>query len=1008
VHDPLGPGRAGQEPAPPARDTNAPSGRSDRIGRLLEAALERPAAERAAFLAAACGDDDVLQHEVESLLSAHEQAGMFLATRAQDRLPQSDAAADARLPSGMRLGPYEVVGRIGAGGMGEVYRARDTRLDRDVALKVLNRELAARPQTRERFEREARAVSRLTHPHICALYDVGRASSAEGEVPFLVMELVEGETLAARLARGPMPVPEAITVASQIGDALAAAHAAGIVHRDLKPANIMLARTGAARAAAHVRLLDFGLARLREATGGPADPSQPGTLTTGAALVGTLPYMAPEQVRGEPADARADLFAFGAVLYEMLTGRRPFAEGSQAELTVAILERMPPPPSTLQPDVPEGLDLFIHACLAKAPAERWQSAQDVVLQLKAIEALQALDAFEVNRLRLASRVRKVWRRARASGSAAAITLGLGAALLVIALRFTPVVPPAPAVRQLDLSVPRLAALESLAVSPDGERLAFISDAGGVPALWIRSLGEPAARAIPGTDGAHREGQPFWSPDGEWIAFVAGGQLRRVRPAGGEIQALADAAGIRGGIWGPDGTLLVGRASATHGVHRLDLAGGRLVPLVPLEPHAFLHALPKFLSDGRRFLYFTWTADERHRDICIAALDRPSGRCLGVHPEFFVGLAEQREVLFTRGGTLFAQPFDARTERLTDAPRVVLDGIAHDDFGRAAISVAAAGGTLVYQPAISDARELVWMDRRGTRVGSIGEATPQAGLAISADGAAVAVTRPSRTGTAVWTLDAARGAATTAASTQAASAPFVSPDGLTLTYLTRLPSGHAAIVERPMRGGPERVLFEHRGEGVLYFADRSADATQLVVGIADRRGRFASIVPASGGTPLRIVGGPGVGLGNARIAPDRGWLAYESRQTGRSEVYLSPIPSTGEEHQVSVSGGQHPYWSADGRELLFVDPDGWLMSAPVTSSAALAFGIPQRLFKTDLVAPDLGSRRFAVTADGERMLIGSSRGGRADAETSTLRVVLNWPQLGVEQVRAGQATPSSQR
>jgi eukaryotic-like serine/threonine-protein kinase len=706
--------------------------------------------------------------------------------------------------------------------------------------------------------------------------------------------------------------------------------------------------------------------------------------------------MAPEQVRGEPADARADLFAFGAVLYEMLTGRRAFAEGSQAELTVSILERMPPPPSTLRPDVPEALDRFTHACLAKDPVDRWQSAQDVVLQLKTIEALHARDAPAVNRLRLPNRARMVWRRARASGSAAAITLGLGAALLLIALRFTPVAPPAPAVRQLDLSMPRLAALEGLALSPDGERLAFISDAGGVPALWIRSLGEPAARAIPGTDGAHREGQPFWSPDGEWIAFVAGGKLRRVRPAGGEVQALADAAGIRGGIWGPDGTLLVGGASATHGVHRVDLGGGRLVPLVPLEPHAFLHALPKFLPDGRRFLYFTWTADERHRDICIASLDRPSGRCLGVHPDFFVGLAEQHEVLFTRGGTLFAQTFDARTERLTDTPRVVLDGIAHDDFGRAAVSVAAAGGALVYQPAISDVRELVWMDRSGTRVGSIGEATSQAGLAISADGAAVAVTRPSRTGTAVWTLDIARGAATTAASTQAASAPFVSPDGLTLTYLTRLPSGHAAIVERPMRGGPERVLFEHRGEGVLYFADRSADATELIVGIADRSGRFASIVPASGGTPLRIVGGQGVGLSNAKISADRQWLAYESRQTSRSEVYVSPIPPTGEEHQVSVSGGQHPYWTADGRELLFVDPEGWLMSAPVTTSAPPAFGIPQRLFKTDLHGRDLGSRRFAVTADGQRMLIGSSGGGRADADTTTLRVVLNWLQLGVGQ------------
>jgi eukaryotic-like serine/threonine-protein kinase len=869
------------------------------------------------------------------------------------------------LTAGSTLGVYEILGPAGAGGMGEVYRARDTRLQRIVALKVIRPDLLTDPAAAQRFEREARAVAALSHPHISALFDVGRHDGAD----FLVMEYLEGETLASRLARGKLPLEQALQVGSQIADALAAAHNAGIVHRDLKPANIILTKTGA-------KLLDFGLAKPATVgtAGGVLDTVTRAEPTGAGVVVGTWPFMAPEQLEGGGVDARTDIWAFGCVLHEMVTGARAFGGSTPVSIAASILEREPPRVSEVEPAA-RPLDRIIRKCMARDPDQRWQSAADLRDELRWIAEGDGLAATP------AAPRRARWRN-RLAGAAVATLLLLAAVALL--LRLAPAAaPPAPEVRWLEVSIPRLAAVEAVGLSPDGKHLAFVAQGpAGIPALWVRSLAQPTARVL-STLAVSPACPPFWSPQGTSIAFVAEGKLRRVAVTGGESHVIADTpAIIQGGSWGPDDTVLVGayRLSDTHGIHRVAASGGTLVPVTPLGTDALLHALPKFLPDGRRFLFLTWAPDEADRDVCVASLDEPGIRCFGLRSHMLGGLAAGH-LLYTRQGTLLARRFDERQAAVSGEPIVVAERVAADGVGRSGLSVA-ADGVLVYLPATPELRQLTWVDERGRPLDIVGETTAQHRFSATVDGRLVAVVRRGEHGIDTWLVDTARNVTTMAV---AGTEAVLSPDGATVVYTTRH-EGAVHVVERPARGGAEETRYRHAGAGALVTILQRTAQGAILLGVADQQRRFLGLVPPAGGEALTLAEGP-LSFEAAQVAPNGQSVAYVSGASGRPEVYVSRVPATGERWQVSARGGHHPRWRSDGRQLFYVAPDGTLMASTLRSAGSFDFSPPVPLFRTDPPATE-----FAVAPDGQRFLLNVLREGDQNRTTTSLTVILNWPGL----------------
>jgi Tol biopolymer transport system component len=802
---------------------------------------------------------------------------------------------------------------------------------------------------------------------VCSLFEFTRH---EGRA-VIVMEYIEGQSLAERLARGKLSLADALGRAIEIADGLAAAHRAGLVHRDLKPANIMLTASGA-------KLLDFGLAKpVRSLTGDDATRAANDDVTEVGVAVGTLAYMAPEQLEGRAADARSDIWAFGCVLYEMLTGSRPAGPRHGVDSRAGRDEMAAELGGSA---VATDLDRLIRKCLAQDPNARWQSATDLRDALTWI-----LGDVESGRLH----ARAPGPRRIAWGLLVWSLLATAAAIAVFMLRPSRPTPDAGQVRQLELTVPRLASLEGLALSPDGDNLAFIAPGpDGVPVVWVRPLASASPRALPGTEGADPACPPFWAPDGQHVAFAVTNKLRRVGINGGPAQTIADVnAVVFGGDWGADGTIVIGtyQLSRTHGIHRVSAEGGQLSPVVPLEPGVLLQALPRFLPDGRRFLFLSWGPDVQSRQICLASLDAASSQCL-LAAHFLVGVTNGH-LLFARGDTLYAQRFDMTTAQPQGSPIVLAEGLARDEVGR--VSVAIAGGTLLYQPAAPRWRQLVFMNREGVRADLVGDVAIQAGLHMSDDGHWVAVERPSEQGPNIWIIDVRRGIATRVGTRSADTSwsPMLSPDGLRLTFMTQR-DGRAAIVEQPTQGGDRRLLFEYGGEGLLSLADRSRDGRQLVIGLAERNRRVTQVISTDGGVaPLTIAEGP-VGLARSRLSPDGRWVAYESAQTGQPQVYVSPVPPTGEQWQASSAGGYQPEWRADGKELFYLAPDGGLMAAPVESAGKFSLGGPRLLFSTGFHG-HVVERRYAVTGDGRRFLLSVPRDGDQTSSTTTFHVLLDW-------------------
>ncbi|HVE66267.1 MAG TPA: protein kinase [Thermoanaerobaculia bacterium] len=879
------------------------------------------------------------------------------------------------LNSGARLGPYEIVAPIGAGGMGEVYRARDTRLERTVAVKVLPSHLAASADSRQRFEREARTISQLSHPHICALYDVGH----EGETEYLVMEYLEGETLAERLARGPLPLDQTVRFGVQIADALDRAHRHGVVHRDLKPGNVMVTRSG-------VKLLDFGLARTLErsldatgreqaaagqhptagvnATAVPTLMGNPG-LTQRGTILGTLQYMAPEQLEGKEADARTDIFAFGCVLYEMATGNKAHAGATQASLISSILRDDPVPISQVQPMTPRALDRVVKVCLAKDPDDRWQSARDVGMQLSAVgeQALEPTSAAIVSR-----RPRIQW----APWLVAVLAL-IGGAIALLQAR-APRTEPASTIR-FSMSPPADGAFafwmegSFLAVSPDGTQLAYVASdsragaksVGPLPPeekrrVFLRALSSPEARPIPGTDGAN---SIFFSPDGRSLAFFTKDKLKRVELSGGAPVTICDAvAGGLSGTWSRSGEIIFG-GPHRRALSRVSAGGGVPAEIFPVDPARGERRIlwPSYLPDGERFLYLLRYADGRG-DLMLAEPGRKPRPVMAVqsHAQY----SDPGYILFAKEGTLLAQRFDAKSGSLKGDPFSVAETVRYAlSPGTAAFAVSRTG-TLVYQPNENVLR-LAWFDRTGREVETVGSPGLIQNIAISPDGRRLLFdrARPGMRAFDIWLRDLERGTETpvTSALDTEVYARWL-PDGRIAYSVVR--GSPPQLVRRNLATGREEDLLP--GGKMQFGQDVSPDGKTLLY---TERADFFHVwtLPLSGtGKPAPFLKAP-FEKQDVRFSPDGRYVSMITDESGQPEAYVTAYPGPGERIRVSTGGAQSPRWSRDGRELLYLSGDRRLMSAPVRTSPSFELGAPRALF-------ELAGRSwstFEVSADGKRFL-----------------------------------------
>ena len=880
------------------------------------------------------------------------------------------------LTPGTKLGPYEVVSPLGAGGMGEVYRARDTRLGRDVAIKVLPANLSSDALRRERFEREARAISALNHQHICTLYDVGRS----GDTDFLVMELVEGQTLASRIEKGAMPADQVLRLGSEIADALDKAHRLGITHRDLKPGNIMLTKTG-------VKLLDFGLAKIAapaaddaplnaetmlttKLPGGPAKP-----LTEQGSIVGTFQYMAPEQLEGEEADARSDIFSFGAVLYEMATGKKAFDGKTRASVIAAVLAAEPAPISTLQPLTPPALERLIKICLAKDPDERFQSAHDLSLQLKWISEAgsQAGVAAPIVAHRR-SRERFAWTLAAIAGAAL---------LLAAVLAFVYVRPyfnqPKPNVARFLVSLPENVFIYQISPSPDGRFLALVGvTKEGVRQLWMRPIDAVAAQPMAGTEDAYTF---FWSPDSRYLAYSDATGLKKVAVSGGTPQRLCDQAGIGTGSWSPDGVILLGTYAAGP-ILKVSADGGQPSPVTTLDRSLAetRHAGPFFLPDGRHFLYLSVrNATGPQAWICIGSLDSNQTKCLE-NADSTVRYAPPGYLLYERGNALVAQGFDLRGLVTTGDPVPIADSVG-------SFSVSDSGILSYTAAATADEYQLQWFDRNGKILSTVGQPGLYSAPAISPDGnrLAVGVLDPHVNSRDLWLFDLKRNTSSRLTFDPTdESNPAWSHDDSQIVF-TSTQTGNRDIYEKAASGlGTSQLVFASKDQQKS-VDDWSPDDRYVVYDTTSPGSLW--ILPLFGDRkPFLFVQGA-TEAREARFSPNGRYIAYSSNESGNYEVYVQSFPDRSGKWQVSSGGGQHPEWRHDGKELYFIS-SGKLVAVDVsTDGPQFQSGVPKPLFAVDF-RPDRGSGNgvYVVTADGQRFL------AVTNVEQQTIEpatVVMNW-------------------
>jgi serine/threonine protein kinase len=884
-----------------------------------------------------------------------------------------------------RLGPYEIIAPLGTGGMGDVYRARDTRLERTVAIKILPQQFSSDPVRKQRFEREAKTISSLNHPHICTLHDIG---SQDG-VDYLVMECVEGETLAKRLEKGPLPLEQVVKYGAQIADALDKAHRAGIVHRDLKPGNIMLAATGA-------KLLDFGLAKPAAPMATLATMTATKTetpITQEGTIVGTFQYMSPEQVEGKELDGRSDIFSLGAVLYELLTGQRAFEGKSQFSVASAILEKEPAPISSLKPLTPPSLDHAIRRSLMKEPERRWQSAADLAGELQWVgESASQASAFPSTGQENNARQWLAWGIAALLGATAALT-----AFLYWGKR-----PPDGEPVRFELPLPP--GNLSFTLSPDGRQLAYPVP-GPDGSIWIRPLDSLEARSLPGTENVQTP--VFWSPDSRFIAFQSGNKLKKIDVSGGPPQPICDLTSVAlGGAWNLDGTVILGVIG--KGVMQVPAAGGVPSLVTSTLGHNENHVFPSFLSDGKHFVYLK--AGE-NPGIYVGSVnlkpDQQSSKRLLVTPVMAVYApstdAGMGRLLFMREGSLMAQAFDERRLEPAGEPILFAEHVA--SFLLSGAYSASSSGVLAYRPAKTGPglSELIWFDQQGKELsvaGQHGSIYAYFDLALSPDGTRLAASRidlsmaGSQLG--IWLLDFARNVSTRFTFDPAPDlSPVWSPDGSRIAFAA-VRTGRTGIYQKASNGaGTEQVLIGAT-EDAKVPSDWSRDGRFLLYAVQDPRTKadlWALPLASDGkpaGAPIPFVNTE-FNEDQGRFSPDGHWVAYVSDESGRSEIYVQPFPAAtggGSKTQVSRDGGDQPRWRRDGKELFYLSLDGKLMAVDVTEGPTFRAGIPESRFQALVVRGRreslLGVLRWDVAPDGRHFLI-----NRVNTPSEPLTVVLNW-------------------
>jgi len=866
-----------------------------------------------------------------------------------------------QLSPGVWVGRYEIVGALGAGGMGEVYRARDTRLNRVVALKVLLRGLSGDPRRRERFEREAQVISSLNHAHICSVYDVGCHEGAD----YLVMELLEGQTMAERIQRGPLPLDEAIRHGIEIADALEAAHHQGIVHRDLKPANVFLARSGGPSGQPIAKLLDFGIAKAIDPSA--AAGADQATLTEEGTLLGTLQYMAPEQLEGRAADTRSDLFAFGAVLYEMLTGRRAFDGESPSRIIAAVLDSEPSPLVEAQPLAPPLLAHVVMTCLAKNPDERWQSAADVRRQLAWIASSATAGVVPAATTGPGAGLRG----RRAIVGACIVALGVAGAFTWRSWSRQGALPVRSETR-LEVSTPATTQPWSIAISPDGLTIAFVAESEGRPVLWVRPLNEVTARPLRGTSEAT---DPFWSPDNQSIGFFADGKLKRIDLKGGTPQTLADAIQPHGGAWSRNG-IIVFAPHQLSPLLQVSADGGAPSAVTQLASGHGGHMYPRVLPDDDHLLYYVAAGRTDVRGAYLGRRDGTPARKLLVLNEP-AEYASTGHLLFLRDSALFAQALDVARLELNGSAIRVADRIAMGNVGGATavvgISASNAGAILYRGAGTESGRQLTWYDRSGTPVARVGDADVArigGGLSLSPDGHRAVVGRRVDKNGDLWLRDLRRNGAMTRLTFDPASddGPLWSRDGLHLTFSSNR-NGSLDIYQRALGANSDEPLLVSPGNQVP--VDWSPDGRVLLYLDADARTHLDIwAMPVGGEKPFPVVRSPYEDL-NPQFSPDGKWIAYQSNESSRYEVYLRPFGDSGALLPVSTNGATQPRWRRDGKELFYLGLDRRLMAVPIAFSSngrSVDVGTPAPLFQTKIGGPGISQREYEVSSDGQRILI----------------------------------------
>ena len=872
------------------------------------------------------------------------------------------------LAPGRHLGPYEIVTAIGAGGMGEVYKARDTRLNRTVAVKVLPPHFSENSEMKRRFEREAQTLASLSHPHICPIFDIGQKDG----VDYLVMEYLEGQTVAQRLEKSALPLDEALKIGTEIADALDKAHRQGITHRDLKPANVMLTKSGS-------KLMDFGLAKLRQPQSMSSFSSMPTNMgvTAQGTILGTLQYMSPEQLEGNEADARADIFAFGAVIYEMVTGKKAFEGKSQASLISAIMSSEPMAMSSLQEMTPPALERAVKKCLAKDPEKRWQTAADLADQLTWIVADGAMRAAPALRVALRkTRERVLW-------ALLAIVTSIAAVLGVVLFR---PLPSSPEMR-LEISAPATADPVSLAISPDGQKIVFLATSEGKSQLWLRSLDSVSARPLAGTDGASF---PFWSPDNRSIGFFADGKLKRIDVDSSSVQILADAAsGGRGGSWNREGTIIFTPSAANSPIFRISAAGGTPSPVTRTEAKETNHRFPYFLPDGNHFLYYVQGTPESH-GIYLNDLNGSQARRL-LDVDSAPVYTSSGQLLFVRQGTLFAQEFDATRLELKGSPFSVADHIARGSTAQGAAAVSASlAGPLVYRTDSGGGRrQFVWFDRSGKEIGKAGDSVAALELSISPDGRRASLAQFVNQNLDVWLLDLERGVLSRFTSDPAVDNSAVwSPDGRRIAFESNR-KGVFDLYQKPAAGpgSEELLLASPQPKGPL---DWSPDGRFLLYFNLNPEKYHIWALPLEGDRKPFPVTQTNFNERSGQFSPDGKWIAYESDESGRYEIYVQPFPGPGGKVQVSTNGGAQVRWRRDGKELFYVALDSRLMAVPLRLASnvqTIDAATPVPLFVTHIggAISVPFKQQYDVSPDGQRFLMNTI----AEEATSPITVILNW-------------------